>query len=222
METAYTFFDWLYIPAIITALVVSLVCKKRTQLYPIKLYIIISLFVNIIIKTSDFIPSSHFIIMTNHIILNIYSIVEIGLLYYFIYGVLKGKKLKKTLIIFFGLYLLLYASIWIYMQRPFFLTEGPPFGFENLLISVPCLFVIYEYMNSELLLDFKSNANFIIICGMLFYFSITTPFYFGYSILENITPRFFKIFGILNFAFYSLLFVSFTKAYLCPLPEQKH
>ena len=218
----YTLFDWLYIPAIIVALIVSLVHKNRTHLFPIKLYIIVSLCVNIIIKISDLLPGNQFLAIINHIILNIYSILEIGLLYYFVYGILNGKHFRITLIVFFGLYLFLYASIWIYTQKPFFLTEGPPFAFENLLVTVPCLFVIYEYMNSDLIIDFKSDANFIIICGMLFYFSITTPFYFGYSILENLTPNFFKIFSILNFAFYSLLFISFTKAYLCPLPEQKY
>jgi hypothetical protein len=222
MEIIFTIFDWLYIPAIIAALIVSIVHKNKTHLFPIKLYIIISLCVNTIIKISDLIPSNQFLVMTNHIILNIYSILEIGLLYYFIYGILKGKGFRKTLIIFFGLYLFLYACIWIFTQKPFFLTEGPPFAFENLLVSASCFFVIYEYMNSDLLLDFKTDANFIIICGMLFYFSITTPFYFGYSILESATPNFFKMFSILNFAFYSLLFISFTKAYLCPLPERKY
>jgi len=222
MDIAYILCDWLYIPAIISSLIASFIQRNKKHLFPIQLYIIISLIVNIIIKISDFLPRTTISVTINHVILNIYSIVEIALLYNFIYGILKKKKFKILLFIFFAVYLSIYASLWISTQKPFFLTEGPPFAIENLLVTIPCFFVIYEIMISDLVLDFKSDENFIIICGILFYFSITTPFYFGYSILERITPGFFKIFSILNFVFYALLFFSFTKAYLCPLPERKY
>ncbi len=221
MDTLFSIFDWIYIPAIIVSLITSFLHRHKKHLFPIQLYIIISLVVNIIIKITDFIPRTSLIVTINNVVLNIYSIVEIALLYYFIYGILKSRKFRLILIIFFIIYLSIYVSIWISTQKPFFLTEGPPFGFENLLLTIPCFFIMYEFMISDLVFDFKSDANFIITCGILFYFSITTPFYFGYSAMERIAPGFFKIFSILNFTFYALLFISFTKAYLCPLPEQK-
>ena len=222
MDFIYTLCDWIYIPAILSSLIASFLHKIKKNLLPIQIYVVISLIVNIILKISDLVPKNSISKMINYTVLNIYSIFEISLLYFFIYQILTRRKLKVSLLILFTLYSVIYISILFLYQKSFIFSQGPPFALENLLITIACFFVIYEFMNSNAVLNFESNANFIIICGILFYYSITIPFYFSYSLLEKISPEFFKIFSILNYVFYALLFFSFTKAFLCQLPEQKY
>ena len=71
------------------------------------------------------------------------------------------------------------------------------YGFESLLIIIPCLFYIYELLKSNLLISLKSDANFISTCGLLFYFSISIPTYFSWYTLYYLSPGFDKILTIL-------------------------
>ncbi len=79
----------------------------------------------------------------------------------------------------------------------------------------------FEVMNSEFVVNFKTDAIFIVICGSLFYSSIMTPLQFSYFIWLNTAPELNQIIQIMNMTFYAIFFISLMKAYLCPSPNQK-
>ena len=199
----------------------SIIHRDRKNLFPIQLYIIASLIINLLLKIFDYFPENQSFVNLKFAATNIYSLLEISLLYYFFYGIVRIKKYHLVLIILFVLYILIYVLYWGSKKFSIYSLAPDLYGFENIFIMAPCFFYIFEILKSDLVTNLKTDTNFIVICGILFYFSITAPFYFSYTIWNAILPELNKLFIIFNLSFYSLLFISFTKAYLCPLPEQK-
>ena len=125
--------------------------------------------------------------------------------------------MKAFLIVYFSIC----ALHWIIKVKGIFTFVPNLFGFEGILIIVPCFFYIYEILKSDSYIDLKNNAHFIVICGILFYFGITIPSYFSWYNLYYLSPQFIKIVIVTNYTFYTILFISFMKAYLCTASEKK-
>jgi hypothetical protein len=221
MELAINIADCLAILSILIAFIVSLTRRNDKTLFTIQLYIIVSLIVNIFLEITEIIPTYDPTGRIASVVSNIYSLIEISLLLYFINGNLRGKGFRATLKILLLLYFSICLLIWTSKYQALFFIVPHLFGIENFLIVVACLFYFYEVLNSELVLNFKSDAIFIVTCGLLFYFSIMTPLLFSYFIWVNVAPELNQIVRIMNMMFYSILFISLMKAYLCPSPKQK-
>jgi hypothetical protein len=69
--------------------------------------------------------------------------------------------------------------------------------------------------------EINKDSNFIAISGILFYFSASVPYYFSSSQELNLPANFFVVYDCINYAFYTILFLTFIKAYLCPALEPK-
>jgi hypothetical protein len=221
MEIANQIINWLSLVAIIIAFAISILRQNRKKLFPIKLYIIVSIVANTILNIFDTLPFKISYKNIEQVSFNIYSLLEISLIYYFLYIRIKGKGFRITMLITFLIFISICIMGWALNSILFFSFAPDLSGVEGLLITIACLFYIYEILKSELEIDLKSNANFIVTCGILFYFSMSIPTYFSWYNLHYMAPGFQKIIIFTNSIFYTILFISFMKAFICPIPNQK-
>jgi hypothetical protein len=221
MDAVITISNWILFLSIIASLIVSLIHRDKRDLIPIQLYIIVSLLVNGILNFNDV----FFLYRKNRdfdtALVNIYSILEISILYYFLFKRIKKPNFQLSMKILLVSYLAICIILWSYKVKGVYSFTPNLFGFQGIFIIVPCLFYIYEILKSDFLIDLKNNGNFIVTCGILFNFGITTPSYFSWYNLYYISPEFIKINIVTNYIFYTILFISFMKAYLCTAPEKK-
>ncbi len=221
MDLAINIADWLAIISIIIAFIISLTHRDNKALLPLQVYIFISLVVNMFLEIIESLPNYDPLGRIASSVSNMYSLIEISLLFYFIHSNLNRKKFRFILKLLLLFYYSTCILIWTSKYQALFFIVPHLFGIENFLISITCLFYFYEVLNSELELNFKSDAIFIAICGLLFYFSIMTPLLFSYFIWYNVAPELNQIVRIMNMIFYTILIISLMKAYLCPSPNQK-
>lgn len=215
MDIAITVTYWILFVSIIASFVVSVIHRKKRDLIPIQLYIIVSLITNIVTGIIELFSSYKKNDEFETAIVNLYSILEISLLYCYLYNIVKKPNFRNSMKILLIIYFLICTILWIVKVKGIFSFTPNLFAFEGIFIIVPCLFYIYEILKSDFLIDLKNNANFIITCGILFYFGITIPSFFSWYNLYYISPGFIKIIIITNYSFYTILFMSFMKAYLC-------
>ena len=193
----------------------------KKQLLPIQLYIFFSIVLSLIIKITDLLPQNSLTTSFAHIAINVFSLLEISLIYYFLYARLAGHWFRILIITFYLTYVSICFIFWTIEPNSFFSFAPFLFGIEGLLITIPCFCYLYEILRSDLLIDLNSNANFIVTCGILFYFSISIPTYLSWYNLHYLAPGIDKLLLISNSISYAILFISFMKAYLCNIQEQK-
>jgi len=222
MNLALNICEWFAILAIMVAFVFSLIKREKKNLLPIQSYIIISLLVNILLKFLELLPQFNPDHRVSGVTINIYSLIEISLLYVFLFKRIAGKRFRIFMIFFYLIYFSICTSLCFGKYKAIFFSNPVLFGLEDLFLAIPCMFYFYEIMKSDLHSDFKTDENFIITCGILFYFSITTPYFLENYNMYVIAPAFLNLFSIFNSIFYGLLFLSFMKAYLCPIPKQEN
>jgi hypothetical protein len=222
MELAITITDWILFLSIIASFAISLKHREKKDLLPIQLYIIVSLIVNAILKFIEISSTFKQNEKVESALINIYSILEITILYYFFLKRIRRIGFRISLIMFYLFYLFTCITLWTIRSEGIFLYAPNLFGIEGLLLTIPCFFYIFEIVKSDKYVDLKFSANFIVTCGILFYFGITIPAYFSWYNLYCMDPRFDKIVIISNYIFYTLLFISFMKAYLCIIPKRQH
>jgi hypothetical protein len=221
METAIKITNWLSLTVIVIAFFFTLHNSERKNLIPIKIYIILSIVANLIMNVFDsFFPLSHHRNF-EQAAFNICCLLEISLIYYFLFTNIKGKWFRAIGSISLFLYISICVLCWLINDRIFYSFTPDLLGVEGLLITGYCLFYIYEILRSDINTDLKTDANFIVTCGILFYFSLSVPTYFSWYNLHYLAPSFEKITILANSIFYTILFISFIKAYLCPIPNRK-
>jgi hypothetical protein len=221
MDSAINIVDWFAITIIFITTVVSFIRRNKKGLFPIRLYIVLSLSLNLLSKFLTSLPESYNGKNIEQLIFNINSVVEIFIIYYFLYIRIKGKGLRTSMIILALTYVSTCTFFWKYKKDAIFYFAPALFGIEDLLIIIPCIFYIYEIMKSDLKIDLKSDSYFIVTCGILFYFSVSIPSNLAWYDLYIISPGFDKILILSNNFFYTILILSFLKAFLCPIQEQR-
>ena len=221
METAIKIMNWITLFVIVVSFVFTVRYPNRKNLFPIKIYIILSVVANLIMNICDsFFPNIHNKIF-EQAVFNISCLLEITIIYYFLFIRIKGKWFRVICSISFLLYIAFCILSWLFNNKIFYSFTPDVLGVESLLITGYCLFYIYEILTSDISSDLKTNANFIVTCGILFYFSLSVPTYFSWYNLHYLAPNFEKITILANSIFYIILFITFMKAYLCPIPKQK-
>jgi hypothetical protein len=221
METANEITDWISLFVILGALITSIVFRNRTDLSSIQVYIIVSFIFNLIAKVSDFHSNIFAYNYISEVVLNIFSLLEISILYYFLFTRIKTQKFRIIVILFLFTYYSTCIIFWSIKKNSFYTFSPDLFGIECLLLVIPCFFYIYEILNSDLSINLNSNPNFIITCGILFYFSISAPSFFSWHNLSLIAPNILRTLVLSNSIFYAILFFSFMKAYICTIPNLK-
>ena len=218
MNIAIKILDWTAQVMLLFALILSWTTRKNQNLLAIKVYTIL-LFLISFSDTFNYSPNLNKLIES--VSVNVFSIIEISLIYYFLHKNISYKKSRHILKIFWLIYISICAVFWTANKDAFFSFAPALFGMESILIVIPCLIYIFEILNSELKTDLKRDPNFIVTCGVLFYFSISVPIYFSWFTLYYLSPGFEKILLITNTMCTILLIISFMKAYLCQIPDQQ-
>jgi hypothetical protein len=220
MILVHQLFAFLSLLTSIIAFVLSVINSKRKDLFQIKLYIILTTAVAAVDIFFYFLkydtPPK-----IEQAIINIASIFEISLIYNFLFVRIKRRIFRVWIVIFFMVYLSICAFIWTMLKTTFYSFAPDIFGIEGLLITIPCLFYIYEILKSDLHINLNLDSNFIVTCGLLFYFSVSIPNCFSWYILFYLSPGFDKIIITSNILCFIILNISFMKAYLCPAPVQQ-
>jgi hypothetical protein len=214
MEILNNILELISIIVMVVTLAFSLIHRNKRNLFIIQLYIIISLIINVLLKILEYQTEKQISLKYASMLIKIYSIIEFTLLCLFFLRLIKGKKSRNTLKILYSIYVSIFFAISIIFKNAIFLNMSPIYGLENIFIAIPALLYIFEMVKSDDIVDLKSSSEFIAVCGILFYFSVTTPYFF----YNHDALRFglLQLFSLLNTIFYILLFTSFLKAYLCP------
>jgi hypothetical protein len=220
METANQITDWLSLFVITVTMIISFGYRNRRELLPIQLYIILSFIFNLTAKVVDYYSknSSSYI---SEVVLNINSLFEISILYYFFLSRIKSHRFQLAIIFLLLLYYSICTIFWVLKKNAFYAFSPDLFGIECLLITIPCFLYLYEILLSDVPINLSSHPNFIITCGILFYFSISVPSYFSWYNLRHMNPGFVSVLTLTNSIFYAILFFSFMKAYICTIPNLK-
>jgi hypothetical protein len=221
-DTFYRICDFIIFGTTIIALIVSIrYGNSKKYLFPIQLYIIFSLFNGLFLNILEQLPQKNIYYNVANAEINIYSIVEFSIFYYFIHKNIHGKRNKNFLLFLYILYTSFIFFTWLRIHNGIFSSLPSHYGLGNLFITIASLFYIYEILKSDLINDFKTNAKFLVTCGALFYFSTTIPIFFLTNVLYALAPTFITLYNGINELLFSILFISFIKAYLCPSPQQK-
>jgi hypothetical protein len=220
MDIAYKIAGLVSFLVLIVGLTISNIHKDKRDMFPIRLYLILATIVYVV-NIFDFLVRNAITEKLNQIVLNIFSIFEISLIYTFLFARIKRIRFRNLMVAFYFTYILICLTVWTTSKIAIFSFLPGLFGFEDLFITIPCLFYIYEILKSDLSFDLKSDPNFIVTCGILFYYSVTAPCYFGWLTLYYLSPGFDKIIILLDNIFFIMLNFSFMKAYLCRIPKHQ-
>ncbi len=194
--------------------------RKNKSIYPIQLYIVSLFAISFIDIFHNSFNDSQFK-QIESVSMNVFSILEISLIYYFLYHRISGTKSRFIIKILWLIYLLLCGIIWISEKNFIFSFTPDLFGFESILILIPCLINIFEILKSDFKTDLKKDPNFIATCGVLFYFSVSIPTYFSWYPLYYQFREFENILLLSNVVYSIILIMTFMKSYLCLIPDQQ-
>ncbi len=220
--TSHYLTDWILTATTLVSFVISWKYRAHKQLFLIRIYIAASLFVDILSSATElFFPQSKICGEIYNCVINFYSLLEISIIYLFIRKITIEKRMRKGMKILYLIYIFSCAILWIYFPQAVVLNIHHLYAFEGVLITAICLLYFFEFVNRDFQKDIFKNPRFIIICGILFYFSTTVPYYFTSTSLLQISPSFRIIYDCINYCFCTILFLTFIKAYLCPIPIQK-
>lgn len=220
--SSHYFTDWILTATTLVSLVVSLVHRVHKQLFLIQIYIVASLFIDVLSTIRELLFSdSKLWLAINCATLNFYSISEIILIALFISNVIPKKNINKIIKTLCCIYVTFCVSLWLYFPTAITSDLHYLFALEGIFITIFCLFYFYEIIHTGFSIDISQDSNFIAICGILFYFSTSVPYYFSSYKLLELSPDSFIIYDCINYFFYTILFLSFIKAYLCPVLLQK-
>jgi len=140
METANQITDWISLFVIMSALITSFVYGNRKNLLSIRVYIIASFIFNLIAKVFDYHSKNDSYNYIGEIVLNIFSLLEISLLYYFLFTRIKNYKFRIIIIIFLLTYYSTCIIFWAVKKNSFYAFSPDLFGVECLFIVIPCFF----------------------------------------------------------------------------------
>jgi|SRR5450432_1304878 len=195
--------------------------KNKVILYPIFFYILVSLFNDIFLTIFEYLPQFKYSQIISTVEINIFNIISFSLFINFFYRIMTSEKNKVIVIIIYFLYIIFCLGVYLILPKTFISFLPPLYAVGFLFIVVVSLIYILEILNSDLDSDFKSNPVFIAVCGILFYSSVTIPMFFFSHIIYEAANNYYLIYNGLIGIFLILLFFTFIKAFLCPLPEQK-
>ncbi len=215
MDAAINILQWILFVFIIMAFILSTKFRNNKGLLAIQLYVILNLIDNSITKIILPALGIELTVRIASLIINLFSLIEFILMYYFLYFKIENIRLKKISGVCFLLYIGFCIFIWTFFKNGIFHASPDLFGIESLFIIVPCLFYIYEIAKSKFEKELKSDPYFIITCGILGYFSLQVPLEFSWHSLSNLFPNSDPTINFLNILMFSILIFSILRAYLC-------
>lgn len=146
----------------------------------------------------------------------IFLLIEFLTINHFFSEVLNSHRIKRILKASRPLYFVILLFYWIWVNY-FFSPSVAIFVFQAGFILVPTFVYFLEMFKTPVTFNLYSDFSFWISAGILFYFSCTLPIFLlvHYMFDKNEVFRESTLSSI-NYICYGILFLSITKAYLCP------
>ena len=162
---------------------------------------------------------------SNHLPLNIFIVVEFLFFYQFYRNVLKEKKTKNILTILAALFIVFFITTLIVFRYqnpilPFFSIFNTPLlpdvvVIENILLVIPILLYYKSLFNPPFIRkNLTNDPIFLIMTGVLFCFSISTPFFLFEKIIAVHDRDSYYYLFMINAIAYTIMHIFFIKAYL--------
>jgi hypothetical protein len=150
------------------------------------------------------------------ILLNVYMLFEYTIFTFFIF--LNLVKINKRIFTAFLYCLFILFLVTVWNKYPLSFSKFGPqlFALEGFFILIPCLFYLFELTKLPSLFNLKKQPPFWIIIGSAFYFSITIPCYLLIYNIHARLPEYLPVINSFCFILYSILYLFFIKAFLCP------
>ena len=202
---------------ILAALIVSLI-RKNKELRPVRLYIASSLLFGVIPLLITHTEEGRIL---HYELFNIAIIIDLSILYYYYQTLLYRPALRYTLFTCYTIFAGLVLYLWLGPMHTFQKFWVTLYGIDNLFMTIPGFLYFYQIFRSDEISDFKTNPNFFVVCGIIFFYGTTFPFYISYNMMYDVTPGLYRVFVIVNNLLSAILFITIIKAYLCPQPEQR-
>ncbi len=154
----------------------------------------------------------------NHLLINIFLITEFTIFSWFLYHSISSVKVRRSIKFVSILFLLFLLACWINEPSSFYKIFSPSlFALESLLLFFPCLFYLYEQLKTLDTGSLKDRYSFWIIMGILLLSTCSLPLFLLTNVIEiQVSDNVFAI----NFILYSLLFLTFIRAYYCKPPAK--
>jgi hypothetical protein len=209
--------DWIMIATTAIAFIVALKSDfRRTQLQLIIYYVFFALVTDCIsLSAHIFAKSKDSIRQIDNITISLFLIIEMTLLYLFIYRNVIGYKKKAAMRI---IYVLFFLFIFISRTIKNLNIQNSPiqiFGLESLCLVIPSLFYFHELFRLSPTINFKNLSSFWVITGILFYNGCSLPIYILIHFIHQELELQLTILATLNFILYSVLILFIIIAFLC-------
>lgn len=218
--TSHYFTDWILTVTTLVSFIISWTHRRHKQLFLIQIYITASLVVDLLSSLTELVfLDSKIWREIDCVSLNLFSILEITIIYLYIIKTIGRKLFRTGMKILYMIYICFCIIIWLSFPKALISNTPHLYALEGIIITVFCLLYFYELMHLPPKEEIWNKPDFWVISGLLFYFSITCPFYMLLNGL-NSTPLANIIFSSFNYCLYTILFISLIKAYLCPFRVQ--
>lgn len=208
----------------LTAIVIGFLFVRKSKIGRLFIFYIffdlVIVIIDLYLKGSDrslSFAAKQFLNITNVLV----SMVELYVYYFFFYHVLKGGKVKKSLIIFGLLY---GVAVLVYLIKTFTLglrdlryASSMVESIEFILIIPPCFIFYHQLFTASTELPLFSRPSFWIITGIFFYALISIPTYLINNSLLGFRLR--DIVGMILFYIpFAINIMFLIKSFLCRRP----
>jgi hypothetical protein len=151
---------------------------------------------------------------------NIYSVFELCFYFYILSQIIQNKKMKRVILWVLFIYpILAFINIFYIQGTAAFHTST--FCLGALLVVAFCVYYFFELFQRPVALNLFREPAFWICSGLLFYFSCSFPL-FGFSnSLKRSADMIYAHLGVIFNLLDSLLYSSFTIAFLCRIKTRK-
>jgi hypothetical protein len=156
-----------------------------------------------------------------NLISNIGTIFELTCISYFFFIRMTRLASRYSIVILLFLYVSISIFFWIANKNFIFSFTPYLYVLEGLFIIIPSFLFIYEIIKSELKINLREDVSFIINCGILFYFLISTPLFICWYNLHIFYPQIDNTLVLIDSLCFLVLVILILKGYSYQIQRSK-
>jgi len=151
---------------------------------------------------------------------NIYSVFALCFYFFILHDIIQNKKMKRSILWVVFIYpIVAFTNIFYIQGMAVFHTST--FCLGSLLVVSFCIYYFFELFQRPVALNLLREPAFWICSGLLFYFSCSFPLFGFLNSLHRSKDMIYAHLGTLLNLLDSLLYSSFTVAFLCRFKIKK-
>ena len=200
--------------AIVISLYIPAIPRKPLYLKGLTFFLIITLAV----ESAGYITSEKK--TSNLLLYNIFSTFEFEFYFWILMQVIKNKTAKGFALYCIFIYpLLVFGEVYFWVKATGFHTSTYAFG--CLMVAAFCIYYFLELFRSSHSINLIREPSFWICSGLLFFYSCSFPIFGFANYLSQLPTIFVKHINLILITLNSLLYISFSFAFLCTLNPRK-